>query len=317
MSCWAGNNQEGSIESINAEDLQNIFQVFQTQFDKKNQITQTEINKSAVLGLLKIYEEEVKVLTERTVVIHAEVLPRNVAYMSPDLSDLKQIKEKLEEWKEVGAVDLILDLRFNQQRLSTEQALSVVSLFTEQEMSGLIQYEGLDQFVNETESTDVWQGNLVLLIDSETGAMEELITKLLLEIKENTLSVGEKTQGKIALYDSIDLSNGSVLKYKKGKIVSVESEEDLYRQRLIPDFKIVLNQKMKAEICSKIKKEGLANWILQTEQKRFNEEDLVLGYNRKVNLNGKNQVITKNYELVIRGAYELLLALQNTDKEAK
>lgn len=138
--------------------------------------------------------------------------------------DSERLREALAQAKMEGAGRLILDLRGNAGSL-LQEAVRVASLFTgEGTVVTLADRHDGDSELRAPPGEPIWNGPLVLLVDSGTANGAEVLAAAIRD-RTDGLLVGERTWGVGSIQKLIPLPAGDGIRISVGKFVSPNGEE--------------------------------------------------------------------------------------------
>ncbi len=175
-------------------------------------------------------------------IIDSKILENNIAYISLTQFPRKisvEFENTLNELKAKGMKKLILDLRGNGGgEISEVTPIASFLVPDEKDFLFSIDYKGFKEVDFSRDKKQIFDGDIVILVNSSTASAAELLTAILKDYKRATV-IGEKTFGKAIIQQFFYLNSGNILKLTTGKYISPNREE-INKIGLTPD----INQEM-------------------------------------------------------------------------
>jgi hypothetical protein len=281
---------EEMIDSLDQSSLQEAFRLLTSDYIHESTLDPLEINRAALQGMLDRLEFGAMLLTEKGLDARnspfrfdSEKLNEDTAYIRfgrYTRKDLEQFDEAIAEFvKEEKCENLILDLRSPQAQAEFAIASEILSRFRPpSELLFKIRRPGNDRptlFISQAVATG-WRGNLVLLVDRETGNVGEIIAAVL-KRESSCLIIGEKTPGLTVEYRDVPIGEDRILRYAIAEVV-LEDDSSIFRTGIEPDIETPTPLQAKRSIFRASEgDETLTPFLYQKQRPRMNEAALVAG----------------------------------------
>ena len=152
----------------------------------------------------------------------------SIAYLRPNSLDREAstaAAEKLQEFTEAGATTLIIDLRIPTRDGSVRDTLAWMNLFLPkgEQAFRILGSEG-KQAPTRSRSEPLWQGEIAILVDSDTGSLGEVLTYALANKEKPPLVFGAPTKGRAAFYSNIHLDDGRIIQFATAHLLGRNDE---------------------------------------------------------------------------------------------
>ncbi len=208
----AGLNTGDILESINNVSTRDMPLVYAEMLLEGDPGTTIDV------GVLKFTNPEPTKVTLTRGVIHdppvsAKMLPEQIALVTApsfETTNLRELRNKVEEFQKQGAKKIILDLR-NNSTASPEEGTKVANLFLDK---GLITYtqgqKSPRQNFDAVSSSAVTKLPVVVITNRGTAGGAEIAAAALLDNKRAEV-VGERTYGKAGVLKALTMDDGSAV----------------------------------------------------------------------------------------------------------
>ena len=180
--------------------------------------------------------------------------------------------------EEKGLTHLILDLRSPQAQAEFAIAAKILSrLRPPNELLFKIRRPGNERpslFVSAVSGG--WTGDLILLVDGETGNVGEIIAAVL-KRETGCLVIGEQTPGLAVEYRDVPVGEDRILRFAVAEVV-LEDDTSIFQKGITPDLINGTVPKTKYDIYRAVDKgTPLSSFLFQQQRPRMNEAALVAG----------------------------------------
>ncbi len=281
---------EKLVDGLNQANLQEAYRLLSSEYIQRDRLDHLEINRAALQGLLARLDFGAMLLTESS--ISATNSP--FSYFSCRVNDqigytrfgrftpeeLQSLDQTLQDLRENDPVrTLILDLRSPQGQADFAIAAEILSRFRPpNELLFKIRRPGDERPVLFTSrpAASSWSGEIVILVDRETGNVGEIIAAVL-QGKNRSLVIGENTSGLTVEYRDVPIGQDRYLRYAIAEVV-LESEVSLFRRGVTVDIPAAPSLEAKHEIFRAVDGgRALQDFLFREERPRMNEAALVAG----------------------------------------
>jgi hypothetical protein len=280
---------EELVNSLSAADLQATIALLKTNFTNPNALTDIELNRATVEGMLIRQGHGLMLLPSRESgpadsPFYSEVFDARVGYLrfgALNNANLKTLDKKLEELasKKIGA--MIIDLRASgggDFAITAEFAKRFCPkgklLFT------LRKPAARQDRAFSSDRDPAFQGLLLVLVDGDTAGGAEAIAGAL-RFYDKALIIGQPTAGRAVEYSDLSLPSGRVLRVAVTEAILPE-DQPLFPDGVKPDLPVAMSFGEKQQIFQLSVEKGMAPFVYETERPHLNEAALLAGTNPEV-----------------------------------
>jgi hypothetical protein len=278
------------IDTLDQSSMQEAFRLLTKDYIHHNKLDELEVNRAALQGMLNRLDFGAMLLTEKSRAernspfdFHHAKINDEIGYIRfgrYEETELPKLDAAIAEFNAAkGLEHLILDLRSPQPQAEFTIAAQILSRFSgPNELLFKIRRPGNDRpslFVS-TAVPAGWRKDIVLLVDSETGNVGEIIAAVL---KRDTgcLIIGEQTPGLAVEYRDVPVGEDRILRYAIAEVV-LEDDSSIFQEGVVPDIVSLTVPKTKYDIYNAIAKgTPLTSFLYQKQRPRMNEAALVAG----------------------------------------
>lgn len=278
------------IDTLDQASLQEAFRLLTKDYINHDQLDPLEVNRAALQGMLGRLDFGAMLLTEKSrsarnspFKFHQARIDDQTAYVRFgrfDQTGVEDLDKALTEFSADKEIEnLIVDLRSPQAQADFGIAAKILSRFRPpNELLFKIRRPGNDRptlFLSQSAQSG-WQGNVILLVDYETGNVGEIIAKVL-KRESNPLIIGQQTPGLTVEYRDVPLGDDRILRYAIAEVV-LEDDSSIFQTGITPDIVTPTTEKEKHEIYKATQNGSpLTDFLFRKQRPRMNEAALVAG----------------------------------------
>jgi len=277
------------VDSLQQASLQEAFRVLRRRYLYREMLTHEELNRAALWGLLERLGSGARLIPESPPGgsggaepawrLTSELLTPAIAYLRPAAfrsTELGALDIALGGFARSPAEWLILDLRCP----SAERDFDVAAEFAERFLPAnvvvfTVQRPGTDEpgmpYISKRKA--VWSKSLVLLVDSETCPVGELVAASL-HHHVRPLVIGSRTPGETAQYEDVPLGRDARLQYAVAQAV-MEGGETYFQKGVPIGIPCPEDLDAKRKIFLASQSEGVGKFFIEVPRPRMNEAALV------------------------------------------
>tara|TARA_R110002096_G_scaffold54514_1_gene140512 strand:- start:319 stop:1434 length:1116 start_codon:yes stop_codon:yes gene_type:complete len=278
------------IDTLGQSNLQEAFRLLTSDYINHEQLDELEVNRAALQGMLNRLDFGAMLLTEKelearnspfqfyhTKITDITAYLRFGKYSRNGINNLDKALAEFSSDKKL--LNLIVDLRSPQAQGDFSIASEILSRFRPpNELLFKIRRPGNDRptlFVSKS-TTNGWNKNLILLVDSDTGNVGEIIAAVLRR-ETGCIIMGQATPGLTVEYRDVPIGQNKILRYAIAEVV-LEDETSIFQIGIIPDIETSSNPEAKRTIFRATDKgKDLTDFLFQKQRPRLNEAALVAG----------------------------------------
>ncbi|MFZ4763670.1 MAG: S41 family peptidase [Roseimicrobium sp.] len=284
VTCAASLHAENQLlDALPQSAVQSAFQVLRRDYIRREDLSFEELNRAALQGLLQRLEfgaELAQVSGDAAPEepgVHAEFLAPDTAYIRPETLGSGEgtlFEKALADSVEKNAKHLILDLRAARVGLFEEAAVMLQSFLPMGElMFKMKQLASDDAELFISKRAPLWEGQLVVLVDSETGPAAEALAAGLYA-RHRALLIGTKTRGATVRYSTIKLSEGANLRYASAEMLLPDGAS-VFKKGLVAHFVVTSNLEEKRQVFAQSRGKSHRPFVEDRTRQRFDERALV------------------------------------------
>jgi hypothetical protein len=318
---------EGLVNSLGPADLQAVITLLKSNFTNSDAITDIELNRATVEGLLVRLPRGVMLLPGKENVpiatpsaFYGEVIAGSIAYVrlgSLNSANLQALDKSLNTFagKKVNA--LIVDLRATQATddlaLAAEFAKRFCprgkTIFTLRKPAGR-QDRGFN-----SDRDPAFRGLVMVLADGDTAGATEAIAAAL-RFYDKALVIGQPTAGRAAEYSDLPLPTGKILRLAVAEMISPEGRS-LFPEGVKPDLPVEMSLADKRQIFQLSGEKGMNPFVYEAGRQHMNEAALLAGTNPEVEAaeaaqqrRGQSQEKPPPHDPVLQRALDVITSLE-------
>jgi peptidase S41-like protein len=283
---------EDLVNSLGSADLQAVITLLKSNFTNPDEITDTELNRATVEGLMVRLPRGVMLLptkentpAEAPSVFYSEIIGGHIGYVrvgTLNAANLQALDKSLSNFAGKNVDALIVDLRASQ--ATTDLALAAEfakrlcpkgkTLFT------LRKPTGRQDRVFSSDRHPAFRGLVMVLTDGDTVGAAEAITAAL-RFYNKALVIGQTTAGRAAEYSDLLLPSGKILRVAIAEMVSPDGRS-LFPEGMKPDLPVEMSMADKRQIFQLSGEKGMGPFVYESGRPHMNEAALLAGTNPEV-----------------------------------
>ena len=283
---------EDLVNSLGSADLQAVITLLKTNFTNPDAITDTELNRATVEGLITRLPRGVMLLpaketaqAEAPGVFYSEIIGGHIGYLrlgALNAANLQALDKSLSNFvaKKVNAV--VVDLRASQAttdlQLSAEFAKRFC--FNGKTLFTLRKPTGRQDRVFTSDRDPAFRGLVMVLTDGDTAGAAEAIAAAL-RFYNKALLIGQTTAGRAAEYSDLSLPSGKILRVAVAEMVSPDGRP-LFPDGIKPDLPVEMSLEDKLQIFQLSGEKGIGPFVYEAGRPHMNEAALLAGTNPEV-----------------------------------
>ena len=318
---------EDLVNSLGPADLQAVITLLKGNFTNSDAITDIELNRATVEGLLVRLPRGVMLLSGKENVpsaapsgFYGEVIAGSIGYVrlgSLNSANLQALDKSLSNFggKKVNA--LIVDLRASQATddlaLAAEFAKRFCprgkTIFTLRKPAGR-QDRGFN-----SDRDPAFRGLVMVLADGDTAGAAEAIAAAL-RYYDKALVIGQPTAGRAAEYSDLPLPTGKILRLAVAEMISPEGRS-LFPEGVKPDLPVEMSLADKRQIFQLSGEKGMNPFVYEAGRQHMNEAALLAGTNPEVEAaeaaqqrRGQSQEKPPPHDPVLQRALDVITSLE-------
>jgi len=318
---------EDLVNSLGPADLQAVITLLKSNFTNSDAITDIELNRATVEGLLVRLPRGVILLSGKENVpsaassgFYSEVIAGSIGYVrlgSLNSANLQALDKSLSNFggKKVNA--LIVDLRASQTTddlaLAAEFAKRFCprgkTIFTLRKPAGR-QDRGFN-----SDRDPAFRGLVMVLADGDTAGAAEAIAAAL-RFYDKALVIGQPTAGRAAEYSDLPLPTGKILRLAVAEMISPEGRS-LFPEGVKPDLPVEMSLADKRQIFQLSGEKGMNPFVYEAGRQHMNEAALLAGTNPEVEAaeaaqqrRGQSQEKPPPHDPVLQRALDVITSLE-------
>ena len=280
---------EELVDSLGPADLQAFITLLKGNFTNPDAITDTELNRATVEGLLVRLPRGVAVLPGREGVpavapgpFYSEVIAGRIGYVrlgSLNNANLQALDRALNGFAGKKINDLIVDLRASPATSDLSLAADFAKRFCPKGKAifTLRKPAGRQDRIFGSEREPAFRGLIMVLADGDTTGAAEAIAAAL-RFYNKALVIGQPTAGRAAEYSDLALPDGKILRVAVAEMISPDGSS-LFPEGLKPDLPVEMSLTEKRQIFQSSSEKGMDPFIYDTGRPHMSEAALLAGTN--------------------------------------
>ncbi len=280
------------VNSLGPADLQAVITLLKNNFTNPDAITDTELNRATVEGLIIRLPQGVVLLPNKESApieapspFYSEMLGGHIGYLrlgSLNSANLQAMDKSLSNFagKKVNA--LIVDLRSSQGTNDFATAAEFAKRFCPKgkPLFTLRKPAARQDRVFNSDHDPAFHGLVMVLADGDTEGSAEALAAAL-RFYDKALVIGQPTAGRAVEYSDLSLPGGKVLRVAVAEMVSPEGRS-LFLDAVKPDLPVEMRMAEKWQIFQLSGEKGMGPFVYETGRPHMNEAALLAGTNPEV-----------------------------------
>jgi hypothetical protein len=280
------------VDSLGQADLQAVITLLKSNFANPDAITDTELNRATVEGLIARLPHAVMLLPKKETApleaasaFYSEVLGGHIGYLrlgSLNSVNLQAMDSSLGNFAAKKVDALIVDLRSSEGTIDFGLAAEFAKRFCPKgkPLFSLRRPAARQDSVFSSDRDPAFRGLIMVLADGDTsGAAEALASAL--RFYGKALVIGQPTAGLAVEYSDLPLPSGKILRVAVAEAVSPEGRS-LFADGIRPDLPVDMPTTDKRQIFQSSAEKGMAPFVYEAGRPHLNEAALLAGTNPEV-----------------------------------
>jgi len=280
------------VDSLGLPDLQAIITLLKSNFTNPDEITDTELNRATVEGLITRLPRGVMLLpakenapAEAPNVFYSEIIGGHIGYVrvgSLNAANLQALDKSVANFAAKNVNALIVDLRASPATTDFPLAAEFAKRFCPKgkTLFTLRKPAGHQDRVFGSDRDPAFRGLVMLLADGDTAGAAEAIAAAL-RFYNKALLIGQVTGGRAAEYSDLLLPSGKILRVAVAEMVSPEGRP-LFPEGIKPDLPVDMSMADKRQIFQMSGEKGMGPFVYEGARPHMNEAALLAGTNPEV-----------------------------------
>jgi hypothetical protein len=280
------------VNSLGPADLQAVITLLKSNFTDSDAITDTELNRATVEGLLVRLPRGVMLLPGKEnpsaglpSAFYSEVIAGAVGYLrlgSLNSANLQALDRSLNGFAAKKVNALIVDLRASPATDDLGLAAEFAKRFCPKGKTILTLRKptGRQDRVFNSDRDPGFRGLVMVLTDGDTAGIAEAIAAAL-RFYDKALVIGQPTAGRAAEYSDLPLMNGKILRLAVAEMISPDGHS-LFSEGVKPDLPVEMLVADKRQIFQLSGEKGMSPFVYEASRAHMNEAALLAGTNPEV-----------------------------------
>jgi hypothetical protein len=312
-----------AVNRLEPAQMDKAIEAIQTNFLSQQALDDPSKQKALLEGLIRRLSPGVEIVASEKaapvpepVPFLAEILDGRAGYLRPgalDTATLAQFDSSLASFAQKKLPAVILDLRAVPGGIGFEAAADFARRFCpDGKMLFTIQKPSAKQErIFTSNQTPAYGGILVVLTDANTsGAAEALAATL--RFNSRAMIVGSDTAGKAVEFSEIPLGGGKALRVAVSQVV-LPDNSPIFPLGVKPDVAISLPPGDLEEIFAASRKDGISQFVFDSDRPRMSEAALVANTNPEIE-STKDHDASPLHDAVLQRAMDLVTAISFYNK---
>src|SRR5437867_2960810 len=280
---------EELVDSLGPTDLQAFITLLKANFTNPDAITDTELSRATVEGLLVRLPRGITLLASKESVppatpgaFYSELIAGRTGYVrlgSLNNANLQALDKALSGFAGKKVNDVIVDLRASPSTNDLSLAADFAKRFCPKgkPIFTLRKPAGRQDRVFSSDREPAFRGLIMVLVDGDTTGAAEAIAAAL-RFYNKALIIGQPTAGRAAEYSDLLLPGSKILRLAVAEMISPEGRS-LFPEGTNPDLPVEMSLAEKRQIFQSSGEKGMAPFIYDTGRPHMSEAALLAGTN--------------------------------------
>jgi hypothetical protein len=280
---------EELVDSLGPADLQAFMTLLKANFTNPDAITDTELNRATVEGLLVRLPRGITLLPGKEAgpaatpaAFYSEVIGGRTGYVrlgTLNNANLQALDKALAGFATKKVNDVIVDLRASGTTSDVSVAVEFAKRFCPKSkpIFTMRKPTGRQDRVFTSDREPAFHGLVMVLADGDTSGVAEAIAAAL-RFYNKALIIGQPTAGRAAEYSDLPLPNGKGVRLAVAEMVSAEGRS-LFPEGVKPDLPVEMSSSEKRQIFQQSSEKGMGPFIYETGRPHMSEAALLAGTN--------------------------------------
>ena len=282
------------ITSLGESDLQATISLLKSNFANPDAITETELNRATVAGLLArmpgglmLLPNRESAAAEAAAPFYSEIFEGHIGYLrlgSLNDANLKDMDKALQDFTSKKGDAVIVDLRASSSGDFASAAEFAKRFCPKGKTLFTLRKQGARQDRSFSSDRDpAFQGLIVVLADSDTASGAEALAGAL-KVYNKALLIGQTTAGRAVEYSDSPLPSGKILRVASAE-AALGDGQLLFPDGVKPDLPVEMSIQDTRQIFRlSAEKGGMAPFVYETERPHLNEAALIAGTNPELDV---------------------------------
>jgi len=281
---------EDLVDSLGPADLQAVVTLLKTNFTNPDALTDTELNRATVEGLMTRLPNGVMLLPTKEnapppSVFYSEIIEGHVGYVrlgSLNAANLQALDKSLSNFASKSVNAVIVDLRASQATIDLPLACEFAKRFCPKgkTLFTLRKPAARQDRMFSSDRDPAFRGLVMVLTDGDTVGAAEAIAAAL-RFYNKALVIGQVTAGRAAEYSDLPLPSGKILRVAVAEMVSPDGRP-LFPDGIKPDLPVEMSLADKRQIFQLSGEKGMGPFVYEAGRPHMNEAALLAGTNPEV-----------------------------------
>jgi hypothetical protein len=317
---------EDLVNSLGPPDLQAVITLLKSNFTNPEAITDTELNRATVEGLIMKLPHGVMLLPakenapETPTLFYSEIIGGHIGYVrvgSLNAANLQALDKSVANFAAKNVNALIMDLRASPATTDLPLAAEFAKRFCPKgkTLFTLRKPVGHQDRVFSSDRDPAFRGLVMVLTDGDTFGAAEAIAAAL-RFYNKALLIGQVTAGRAAEYSDLSLPSGKILRVAVAEMVSPDGRP-LFPEGIKPDLPIEMSMADKRQIFQLSGEKGMGPFVYEGARPHMNEAALLAGTNPEVEAaeaaqqrRGRSPEKPSAYDPVLQRALDVVTSLE-------